>query len=113
MASRSALGQLVMNKHQEVLQKGAPLLPTSGPNGLDEAFRSIRSNRQAGQMQQRIGYEDQTPMFSNGFGTPHTVLVEAQLPFAVLIKRFRRPPLQVQADNLGGTPIDPVRNQHH
>ena len=45
-------------------------------------------------MQQRKGDEDQTPMFSKGVGTPHPVLVEAQLPFAVLIKRFRRPPVQ-------------------
>ena len=77
MVSRSALGQLVMNKHQELLQSGAPLLPTGVPHGLDEALRAIRSNRQAGHMPQRRGYEDQTPMCSNGVGTPHPVLVEA------------------------------------
>jgi len=77
-----------MHEHQEVLDERTPLLPTGVPNGLDEALRSIRYGRQTGQVQQRIGDEDQTPMFPNGFGTSHAVFVEAQLPFAVLIKRF-------------------------
>ena len=107
------LGQLVMDEHQELLKQRTPLLPTGVPNGLDEALRSIRYGRQTRQVQQRIGHEDQTPMFPNGFGTPHAILVEAQLPLTVLIKRFRRPPLQIQADDLGGAPVHPVRHQHH
>jgi len=55
-----------MDKEQQLLQQGAPLLPTGVPNGLDEAPRLIRSGRQARQVQQRIGHEDQTPMFPNG-----------------------------------------------
>jgi hypothetical protein len=30
-------------------------------------------------------------MFPNGFGTPHTILVEAQVFLTVLIKRFHLP----------------------
>ena len=51
-------------------------------------------------------------MFSNGFGTPHPIRVDAQVPRAVLIKRFRRLPLRGQADDLGGAPVHPVRHQH-
>jgi hypothetical protein len=54
-----------MNEHQQLLEHRAPLLPTGVPNGLDEAFRSIRYGRQTRQVQQRIGHEDQTPMFPN------------------------------------------------
>ena len=77
-----------MDEHQEPLKQRTPLLPTGVPNGVDEALRSIRYGRQTRQVQQRIGHEDQTPMFSNGFGTPHAILVEAQVPLTVLIKRF-------------------------
>ena len=113
MISRGTTGQLLMDEQQELLQQRTPLLPTGVPNGLDEAFRSIRYGRQTRQVQQRVGHEDQTPMFPNGFGTPHPIFVEAQLPLTVLIKRFRRPPLKIQADDLRGTPIHPVRHQHH
>src|SRR5262245_62440101 len=91
MVNRGASRQLVMDEDQQFLQQRAPLFPTGVPNGLDEALRSIRSRRQTGQVQQRVGHEDQTPVFSNGFSTPHAVLVEAQLPLAVLIKRFHLP----------------------
>ncbi len=91
MVGLGAVGQLIMNEHQQLLQQRAPLLPTGVPNGVDEALRSIGYGRQARQVQQRIGHEDQTPMFPNGFRTPHAILVEAQRPLAVLIKRFRRP----------------------
>src|SRR6266850_5254273 len=80
-----------MDEHQQVLKQRTPLLPTSVPNGLNEALRSIWYGRQTRQVQQRIGDEDQTPMFPNGFGTPHAIRVEAQLPLAVLIKRFHLP----------------------
>jgi hypothetical protein len=56
---------LVMDEHHEPLQHCTPLLPTGVPNGLDEGPRSLRYGRQTRQVQQRIGYEDQTPMFSN------------------------------------------------
>jgi len=113
MVHRDAAGQSVMDEHQQRLKQRAPLLPTSIPNGLDEVFGSIRYGRQTRQVQQRIGHEDQTPMFANGFGISHAVLVEAQVSLTVLIERFRRPPVQIQADDFGGTPVDPVRHQHH
>jgi len=86
--NRGTAGQLVMDEHQELLQQCTPLLPTGVPNGLDETLRPIRSSRQTRQVQQRRGHEDQTPMFPNGFGAPHAILVEAQVPLTVLIKRF-------------------------
>jgi hypothetical protein len=52
-----------MDKQQEPLKQAPLLWPTGVPNGVDEALRSIRSGRQARQVQQRIGHEDQTPMF--------------------------------------------------
>jgi hypothetical protein len=73
---------------QQVLNQRAPLLPTGVPNGLAEALRSAGYSSQTRQMQQRIGHEDQTLMFPNGFGAPHAIIVEVQLPLAVLIKRF-------------------------
>ena len=72
-------GQAVMDEDQQLLEQRAPLLPTGVPNRLDEAFRSIWYGRQTRQVQQRTGHEDQTPIFSNGFGTAHAVLVEAQV----------------------------------
>src|SRR6266576_945321 len=101
-----------MNEHQEPLKQRTPLLPTGVPNGLDEAPCSIRYGRQTGQVQQRVGHEDQTPMFSDGFGAPHTILVEAQVPLTVLIKRFRRPALRIQADDLRGVPVHAVGHKH-
>jgi|SRR5882724_13340640 len=77
-----------MDEHQEPLKYRTPLLPTGVPNGVDEALHSIRYGRQTRQMQQRIGHEDQTPMFPHGLSTSHAVLVAAQLPLTVLIKRF-------------------------
>src|SRR5919106_7093395 len=99
MVNRGALGQLVVDEHQQPLKQRAPLLPTGVPKSLDEALRSIRYGRQTRQVQQRIGHEDQTPMFPNGFGTPHAIRVEAQLSLTVLIKRFRRPSLQLQTND--------------
>src|SRR5207249_12129686 len=101
MVSRDAVGQLVMCEDQPRLQQGAPLLPTGVPNSVHEALRSIRYGRQTRQVQQRRGDEAHTPRFSDGFGTPPEVLVEAQLSRTVLGERFRRPPLQVQTDDLG------------
>jgi hypothetical protein len=89
--NRGALGQLVMDEQQELLKQRTPLVPTGVPNGVDEAPRSLRSSRQTRQVQQRIGHEDQTPMFPNGFGTPHARLIEAQRPLAVLIEGFHLP----------------------
>ena len=53
------------------------------------------------------------PCVPKGFGTPPAIVVEAQGPLTVLIKRFCRPPLPIQADSLGGAPIHPIRHQHH
>src|SRR5215831_1813228 len=91
MISRGTIGQLLMDEQQELLQQRTPLLPTGIPNGLNEALRSIWYGWQTRQVQQRVGHEDQTPMFPNGFGTPHAVLVEAQVPLTVLIKRLHLP----------------------
>jgi hypothetical protein len=88
MVRRGAMGQLFMDEQQELLKQRTPLLPTGVPNGLDEAFRSIGYRRQTRQVQQRIGYEDQTPMFPNGFGTAHAIFVETQVSLTVLIKRL-------------------------
>jgi hypothetical protein len=79
-----------MDVHQELLQQRTALLPTGIPKGLEEALRSIGYGRQTRQVQQRIGHEDHTPMFPNGFGPPQAILVEDQLPLTVLIERFGR-----------------------
>jgi hypothetical protein len=68
-----------MDEDQQLLQQRTPLLPTGVPNGSDEGPRSTRSRRQTRQVQQRIGHEDQIPVFPNGFGTPHAILIEAQV----------------------------------
>ena len=62
MVSRGAMGQLFMHQQQELLDERTALLPTGVPNGVDEALRSIRYGRQTRQVQERIGYEDQTPI---------------------------------------------------
>src|SRR5919106_1680296 len=110
--NRGALGQLVMDEHQEPLKQRTPLLPTGVPNGVDEAPCSIRYGRQTGQVQQRVGHADQTPMCPNGFGSPQTILVEAQVPLTVLITRVRRPAVRIQADDLSGVPVHAVGHQH-
>jgi hypothetical protein len=79
-----------MDEHQEPLEQRAPLLPTSVPHGVDEAPRSTRFSRQTCQVQKRIGHEDQTLMFPDGFGTSLALLTEAQPPLTVLIERFSR-----------------------
>jgi hypothetical protein len=76
-----------MYKQQELLDERTALLPTGIPNGVHEALRSIGYRRQTGQVQQRIGHEDQTPMFPQGFGTPDPIGVEPQRPLTVLITR--------------------------
>jgi hypothetical protein len=88
-----------MDNHQQLLKQRAALLPTGVPNSLDEALCSIRFSRQTRQVPQRRGHEDQTPMCLNGFGTPHAILVEAQMCVTVRIERFH-PPLQIDGDNL-------------
>jgi hypothetical protein len=80
-----------MDEDQQLLQQCTPLLPTGVPNGSHEAPRSTRSRRQTRQVQQRIGHEDQTLVFLNGFDAPHAILIEAQVPLTVLIKRFHLP----------------------
>ena len=52
-------------------------------------------------------------MFFNGFGTPHAIGGEAQQSLAVLLDGFCRLTLQIQADDLGGTPVGSVGDQHH
>jgi hypothetical protein len=112
LVNRGTLGSLVMDEDQQLRPQHTALLPTGVPNGSDEAPRSTRSRRQTRQVPQRIGHEDQTPVFPHGFGAPHARRIEAQVPLTVLIKRFRRPPLRIQADDLRGAPVRPVRHQH-
>ena len=113
LCTRGAVGQWVMDEPPESLKQCTPLLPTGVPNGLDAAPRSTRYRRQTRQVHQRLGHEDQTPMVPHGFGTPPAILIEAQVPLPVLIKRFRRPPVQRPADAPRGVPVHPVRHQHH
>ncbi len=47
-------------------------------------------------MQERIRYEHQTPMFFNGFGVAHEILVEPQMRLTILIEGFNRPAEQVR-----------------
>src|SRR4029453_17834092 len=63
-------------------------------------------------MQERIRHEDQRPMFLNGFGTAHAILVEPQMGLTVLIKGFNWPTLQIQSNDPLGVPIDAIRHQH-
>ena len=51
MVNRGTMGQLVMDKQQELLKERTPLVPTGVPNGLDEAPRALRSSRQTRQVQ--------------------------------------------------------------
>jgi hypothetical protein len=112
MVGRSAIGQLRMDEQQELLQHGTALLPIGVPNGLDEAPRSLRYGRQTRQVQQRIGHADQTPMFPNGFGTPHAILIEAQLPLAVLIEGFDLPPCFIYGRHRGGGQMQCIGPAH-
>ena len=63
-------------------------------------------------MQERVRYEHQTPMFSDGFSVPHAVLVQAQMAFTILIKGLNRPALQIQGDNPLCPPVGSVGHQH-
>ena len=63
-------------------------------------------------MPERIRHEHQTPMFLNGFSVPHAILIQAQMPFTVLIKGFNWPTLQIQGDDPLGAPINAIRDQH-
>ena len=63
-------------------------------------------------MQQRIRYEHQTPMFPNGFGVTHAILVQAQMRFTVLIKGLNWPALQIQRNDPLRIPVHPIGHQH-
>ncbi|MBT9141117.1 MAG: hypothetical protein DDT30_01704 [Dehalococcoidia bacterium] len=63
-------------------------------------------------MQERIGNEHQTPMFPKGFGASHPIFIQAQMPFAVLIKGLNWPALQIHSDDLFGSPVHPIGDQH-
>src|SRR2546427_8107597 len=63
-------------------------------------------------MQERIRHEYQTPMFFNGFGATHAILVEPQMGLTVLIKGLNGPALQRQGDDPLGTPVGPIGHQH-
>jgi hypothetical protein len=83
-----AVGQLLMDEDQQPLQQYTPVRPTGVAKGVDEAFCAIGSSRQTRQGPQRVGHEDQTPMFPHGFGTPHPIIVEAQVPLTVLTREL-------------------------
>jgi hypothetical protein len=59
-------------------------------------------------MQERVGYEHQTPMFLNGFGVAHAILVQTRMLFTISIKGLNRPALQISGDNALGGPVDAV-----
>ena len=98
MRDGGTLGPSLMDEHEEPLKHRTPLLPTRLPHGVDEAPPAIRPVRQTRQVPQPIGHEDQTPRVANGLGTPHAIRVETQRPLAILITRFRRPPVSIQAE---------------
>ena len=52
------------------------------------------------------------PVVPHGFGAPPAIRREAQVPRTVLIERVRRPAWRIQADELRGAPVRPVRHQH-
>ena len=64
-------------------------------------------------MQERVGYEHQTPMFPNGFGVTHAILVQPQMLFTILIKSLYRPTQQVSGDDPLRGPIYSVGHQHN
>src|SRR5437879_13898665 len=64
------------------------------------------------QMQERIRYVHQTPMFSSGCSVAHAILVQAQMRFTVLINSFNGPALQIQGDHALRTAIDAIRHRH-
>ena len=102
-----------MDEHQQPLKLRGPLLLIGVPHGVDEALRSIRYDRQTGEVPQRIGHEDQTPMCPDGIGTPHATVTKAQQPLAILITCVRRPPFEVQVNNLVGAPVASVCHLNH
>ena len=52
-------------------------------------------------------------MFPNGFSAAHARLIEPQRGVAVLIKGFDWPALQIEGDDLLGTPVGPIGHQDH
>jgi hypothetical protein len=94
-----------MDEHQQLVEQRTPLLSAGVPTGGDDALHSLKHRRQRGQVRQRRGHEDQTPMSSNDFGTQHARRVEAQRSLAVQTKRILLPPLQVQPDDLDSIPV--------
>ena len=63
-------------------------------------------------MQERIRYAHQTPLFFNGFGVTHEILVQPQMRLTLLIEGFNRPADQVGGDAPSWTPVHPISDQH-
>ena len=49
-----------------------------------------------------------TPMFLNGFGVAHAIFIQAQEPFAILIKGFDRPTAQISGNDAFSVPIQAI-----
>jgi hypothetical protein len=110
---RGAARPLVRDEAPQGLKPRAPRWPPGVPPGVEEARRALRERRQTGPMPPRVGHEAQTPGCSTGFRTPQAIVVAAQRSRAVRLDGGRRPPLQRQADALGGTPVDSGGDQPH
>ena len=86
-------------------------LATGFPNSFDGGMTLFQGGRQTIQVQKRIGYEHQTPVFLNGFSVAHAIFVEAQMFFAIPIKSLDRPALQVSCDYPIRSPLHAIGNQ--
>lgn len=62
-------------------------------------------------MQERIGYEHQRPVFSNGGSVSHAIIVKTKQLLAILVKSLNRPTKQVGGNNLLGIPTEMVGHQ--
>ena len=80
--------QLVMRIENHGLDQGLGLLPTRFPDGFDGGTHFAQWWGETGQVRERIGDEHQTPMFLNGFGAPHPILVQPEVALPILIKGF-------------------------
>ncbi len=75
-----------MRIEQQLLEQSDGLLATHLPDGSDGGCSLSQWRREAGEVQERVGHEHQTPMLCNGFGAAHALRVQAQVSLTVLVK---------------------------
>ena len=68
---------------------------------------------EAVEVEERISHEDQRPMFLKGLGRSHTVFIQPQELFAILIKSFHWPASQIGFENAFGSTIQAIGHQNH